>query len=141
MARILKAIEDNEMRARALGHHTSLYMLVNFTISGALAGFAGALYVSSSGYIAPDSVGLLLSAETIIWVAVGGRGTLLGPFIGAFVVLRAQQEISSLHPSLWPLILGLAFVAIVFLIPDSLPATFRKATAFIDRRGWKPGRG
>ena len=123
---ILKAIEDNEERARALGHNTSLYILVNFMISGGLGALAGAVYVSGSSYIAPDSVGLLLSTEIIVWVVVGGRGTLLGPFIGAFIVLRLQQEISSWHPSLWPLVLGLAFVGIVFLFPKGVLPLVRR---------------
>jgi branched-chain amino acid transport system permease protein len=138
---ILRAIADNEQRVRALGHDTSLYILVNFMISGGLAGLAGAIYVSGSGYIAPDSVGLLLSTEVIVWVVVGGRGTLLGPFIGAFVALRLQQEISSLHPSLWPLVLGLIFVGIVFLFPEGMLPLIGRLSTFIGRERRERGSG
>jgi branched-chain amino acid transport system permease protein len=124
-----------------LGYDTSYYILVNFMISGGLAGLAGVLYVTGAGYIAPDSVGLLLSTEVIVWVVAGGRGTLLGPFVGAFVVLRVQQEVSSLHPSLWPLILGLAFVGIVFLFPEGMLPVFRRLPKILARRkeGRAPG--
>ena len=80
--KILTAIKDNEVRASSLGHNTSLYLLTTFIISASVAGFAGAVYVTGTGFVAPDMIGLLLSTEVIIWVAVGGRGTLIGPFIG-----------------------------------------------------------
>jgi branched-chain amino acid transport system permease protein len=73
-----------------------------------------------SGFVAPDLIGLLLSTEVIVWVAVGGRGTLIGPFVGAFVVLRMQQEVSSFDPKLWPILIGAFFVGMVFLFPNGL---------------------
>jgi urea transport system permease protein len=76
--------------------------------------------VSLSGFVAPDLTGLFLSTEVIVWVAVGGRGTLLGPFVGAFVVIRLQEVVSSYSTKLWPLLIGLFFIAMVFLFPDGL---------------------
>ena len=117
---ILTAIQDNEVRAEALGHNAPLRLLATFVLSAAIAGLAGALYVSMAGLVAPDLSGLLLSTEVIVWVAVGGRGTLLGPVLGTVLIQRAQQEISSINPSLWPLILGFLFVIIVFVLPDGV---------------------
>ncbi|HKY94885.1 MAG TPA: branched-chain amino acid ABC transporter permease [Kiloniellales bacterium] len=118
--RALAAIQDNELRAQTLGYNTSAYLLLVFVISSALAALAGGLYASLSSYVAPDLVGLFLSTEVIVWVAVGGRGTLVGPVIGAFLVIRLQQEVSSIDFKIWPLFVGLFFVAMVFLFPRGL---------------------
>lgn len=123
--KILAAIQDNEMRARTLGHNTSAHILLVFVLSAMLAAFAGAVYVTGTGFVAPDMIGLLLSTEVIMWVAVGGRGTLLGPLIGTFVVMRLQQEISSIDTKLWPLFIGGFFIAMVFLFPDGVLSVAR----------------
>ena len=124
--RTLAAIRDNELRARTLGYNTSLHLLIVFVISSALAALAGGLYDVTSGYVAPDLIGLFLSTEVIVWVAVGGRGTLIGPIIGAFVVIRLQQEVSSFSYRLWPMIIGSFFIAMVFLFPNGLLPLFRR---------------
>jgi len=124
--KILNAIQDNELRARSLGHNSSLQLLRVFVISAALAALAGSLYASISGFVAPDLIGLVLSTEVIVWVAVGGRGTLIGPFIGAFVVIRLQQEVSSIDTKLWPIVIGAFFVAMVFLMPQGLLPMLRR---------------
>jgi branched-chain amino acid transport system permease protein len=124
---VLAAIRDNELRARTLGHNTGLHLLVVLMLSAGLAALAGGLYAMVSGFVAPDLIGLLLSTEVIVWVAIGGRGTLIGPFIGAFVVLRLQQEVSSFNPRLWPLLIGAFFVAMVFLFPNGLLPLFERA--------------
>lgn len=118
--RMLAAIQDNELRAQTLGYHTALHLLAVFIISAAIAAAAGAVYATATGFVAPDMIGLLLSTEVIMWIAVGGRGTLLGPFIGTFVVWKLQQEISSIDTKLWPLTIGLFFIAMVFLFPDGV---------------------
>ena len=118
--RILAAIQDNELRARTLGYDTSLHLLIVFVVSAALAAIAGGMYGMTSGYVAPDLIGLFMSTEVIVWVAVGGRGTLIGPIIGAFLVIRLQQEVSSFSYKLWPMFIGAFFVAMVFLFPNGL---------------------
>ena len=118
--RVLAAIRDNELRARTLGYNTSSRLLLVLVISAALAALAGALYASLSGFVAPDLTGLFLSTEVIVWVAIGGRGTLVGAFVGAFVVIRLQEMVSSYSIKLWPLLIGLFFVAMVFLFPNGL---------------------
>jgi len=114
---LLKAILDNEQRASALGNNTPVYLLWVFIGSAIFAAFAGALYASGAGFIAPDTIGLSFSTQVVIWVAIGARGTLSGPIIGAFLIVWLENTLSSLSTHLWPLILGAIFVAAVFLLP------------------------
>ncbi len=123
---ILAAIQDNEVRAQTLGYNTALHLLIVFVVSAAMAALAGGLYAAVSGYVAPAFIGLLLSTEVIVWVAIGGRGTLLGPFIGAIAVQRLQQEVSSIDTKLWPIVIGAFFVAMVFLFPRGLLPLFER---------------
>lgn len=138
--RVLAAIQDHEDRARALGHNTSLRILVVFTVSAMLSGLAGAVYVTGTGFVAPDMIALILSTEVVMWVAVGGRGTLLGPIIGAFIVIRLQQEISSIDTKLWPVVMGAFFVAMVFLFPTGILGVGGRARQGL-RRIRMPSRG
>ena len=124
--RVLAAIQDNEVRAQTLGYNTSFQLLVVFVISCVLASVAGGFYAVVSGFVAPDSVGLLLSTQVVVWVAVGGRGTLIGPIIGTFLAIRLQQVVSSLDYRLWPLVVGAFFVAMVFLFPDGVLPLVRR---------------
>lgn len=123
--KILTAIEDNEQRARTIGYNTSLHLLIVFVGSAGLAGLAGAVYATGTGFVAPDMIGLMLSTEVIMWVAVGGRGTLVGPFVGAFVVWWLQLRISSIDTKLWPMFIGLFFIAMVFVFPNGLLSAFQ----------------
>ncbi|MGI3171137.1 branched-chain amino acid ABC transporter permease [Pseudooceanicola sp. C21-150M6] len=124
--RLLSGIFMNETRARNFGYATDFHLTVVFTAGGALAGFAGALFAAASGVIAPDIFSPLMSTMAIIWVAVGGRGTLLGPVIGAIGLNLAQNELSSISVSLWPLILGVIFLAMVLFMPGGLQSLVRK---------------
>ncbi len=117
---ILKSIEDNEQRAQALGHNTSLHLLIVFILSASLAAFGGALYASTVGVVAKDIVGLVLSTQVIIWVAIGGRGTLIGPIFATILVIWIEQEISSINVQLWPLFMGGLFILAVFAFPDGI---------------------
>jgi branched-chain amino acid transport system permease protein len=132
--KVLTAISDNETRAAALGYNAAARLTATFVLSAAIAGLAGALYVAMAGLVAPDLIGLLLSTEVVVWVAIGGRGTLIGPVVGAVLVQRAQQEISSFNPSLWPLVIGCIFVLIVFLLPDGVLSITRRIGDLARRR-------
>jgi branched-chain amino acid transport system permease protein len=139
--RTLAAIQDNEPRARSLGYNTDAHLLLVFILSAMLASLAGGIYVTGTGFVAPDMIGLLLSTEVIMWVVVGGRGTLIGPFIGTILVTRLQQEISSIDTKLWPLAIGGFFIVMVFLFPDGVLSVlrwFRKLGALRARHGSAP---
>jgi len=119
---LLTAIQDNETKVRTLGYPTQRILLLTFVSSAAMAGFAGALYASCAGFVAPDQIALLLSTEVIIWVAVGGSGTLTGAVIGTFVVWQLQQKISSMSVAAWPLAIGTFFILLVLVFPKGIPA-------------------
>lgn len=117
---VLQALQDNEQRARALGHDTSYLLLAVFVMSAVISAVGGALYASTVGFVAPDSIGLVLSTQAIVWVALGGRGTLVGPTLATVLVIWMEQEVSSLDAKLWPLIIGALFILTVFVFPDGI---------------------
>jgi ABC-type branched-subunit amino acid transport system permease subunit len=119
---VLKAIQDNEVKVRTLGYRTQFILLMTFIVSAAMAGLAGAVYATGTGFVAPDLTALLLSTEVIIWVAVGGSGTLTGAVIGTFIVWQLQQKISSFSAAAWPIFIGSFFILLVLVFPRGLPA-------------------
>lgn len=119
---VLTAIQDNEVKVRTLGYRTQFILLMTFVISAAMAGLAGAIYATGTGFVAPDLIALLLSTEVIIWVAVGGSGTLTGAVIGTFIVWQLQQRISSFSIALWPILIGSFFILLVLVFPRGIPA-------------------
>jgi urea transport system permease protein len=118
--KVLTAIRDNEHRVMALGYNTALYKTFVFALAGALAGLAGALYVSAYGTTGPDSLGIAFSIEVVVLVAVGGRGTLVGAILGAILVNLANTYINNEYKEAWPIILGGLFVGVVLLLPDGI---------------------
>ena len=133
--RVLIAIRDSETRVLFSGYSPAAFKLFVFVVSAVLAGVAGALYVPQVGIITPAKIGVLPSIEMIIWVAVGGRGTLLGPVVGALGVNWLQSLLTTHYPDLWLLVLGGLFVAVVLFIPDGLVGTARKLLRRRPRRG------
>lgn len=124
--KVLVAIRDSEQRVLFSGYSPSNYKLFVFVVSAALAGLAGALYVPQVGIITPAQIGVLPSLEMVIWVAVGGRGTLIGAALGAVGVNWARSILTSSFPDLWPFFLGGLFVAVVLLFPEGCFGLFRK---------------
>jgi len=118
--RRLAAVVDNEPRALTLGINPSLELTKTLVLSTTIAGFAGTLFVASAGVVVPEFIGPLFSIEVVVWVLIGGRGTLIGPFVGTFVVWRLSQEVSSYDPRLWQLAIGSFFVLSVFLLPRGI---------------------
>ncbi len=119
--RVLAAVGMNEFRAKHCGFNTNRHLLLVFVASAGIAGFAGALFATMSGVVAPDLFSVLLSTEVILWVAVGGRGSLIGAVVVSIVLTRLQQEVSSYSADLWPLFLGVLFLFIVLVLPKGLP--------------------
>jgi urea transport system permease protein len=122
--KVLVAIRDAETRVRFLGYRVEAYKLTVFTLSACMAGVAGALYVPQVGIINPSEFSPANSIEAVIWVAVGGRGTLTGAVIGAVLVNYAKTYFTSgpLAPY-WLFVLGSLFVAVTLLLPRGVVGT------------------
>jgi urea transport system permease protein len=118
--RVLTAIRDAESRVRFLGYNTTHHKLFAFVLSAMLAGVAGALYVPQVGIINPGEFSPANSIEAVIWVAVGGRGTLVGAVLGAFSVNALKTWLTSAAPDLWLFVLGGLFVAVTLFLPKGL---------------------
>lgn len=118
--RVLTAIRDNETRCEYLGLRVSRVRILLLVAMGVAAGLAGFGYGAFSGVVAPELTGFVLGTELIIWVALGGRGTLWGPLIGAVLINVASAYLSGSMPFAWQLILGVAFVAVILLLPRGL---------------------
>jgi urea transport system permease protein len=127
--KVLVAIRDSETRVLFCGYSPAAFKLFVFTVSAVLAGVAGGLYVGQVGIITPARIGVLPSIEMIIWVAVGGRGTLIGPVVGAFGVNWLQSLLTTHYPDLWILVLGGMFVTVVLFIPDGIVGTAQRVMA------------
>ena len=118
--RVLAAIRDNESRCSYLGIDASLVKIALLVATAVIAGLAGFGYGSFSGVVAPELTGFVFGTELIIWVALGGRGTLWGPLIGAVLINVATAYLSGSMPFAWQLILGVAFVLVIVLFPQGL---------------------
>jgi len=123
---VLVSIRDAETRTRFLGYRVESYKLFVFTLSACMAGVAGALYVPQVGIINPSEFAPANSIEAVIWVAVGGRGTLVGAVIGAVVVNYGKTTFTSgwLAPY-WLFLLGSLFVLVTLLLPRGIVGTWR----------------
>jgi urea transport system permease protein len=120
LGRVLVAIRDSESRARFLGYRVEWYKLFVFVVSAMLAGVAGALYVPQVGIINPGEFAPINSIEMIIWVAVGGRGTLFGAVIGAVLVNYAKTYFTGAFAELWLFMLGGLFVLTTLYLPKGV---------------------
>ncbi|MFZ5835390.1 MAG: urea ABC transporter permease subunit UrtC [Pseudomonadota bacterium] len=120
LGRILEAIRDSESRVRFLGYQVQYYKLFVFTFSAMLAGVAGALYVPQVGIINPTEFTPGNSIEAVIWVAVGGRGTLFGAALGAGLVNYAKSYFTGAVPEMWLFMLGGLFVAVTLFLPKGI---------------------
>jgi urea transport system permease protein len=123
--KIQRAIRDSENRVLFSGYATASFKLFVFLISALIAALAGALFVPQAGIINPEEMRPEKSLEAVVWVAVGGRGTLIGPVVGAIAVNWLKSWASSNYPDLWPMFLGALFILVVLILPGglvSLPA-------------------
>jgi urea transport system permease protein len=118
--RVIRAIRDAENRTRFLGYRVENYKLWVFAFSAVLAGIAGALYVPQVGIINPSEFEPINSIEIVIWVAVGGRGTLYGAAAGAVLVNYAKTYFTGALPEVWLYALGAIFVGVTLLLPKGL---------------------
>jgi urea transport system permease protein len=118
--RVLRAIRDAESRTRFLGYPVESYKLWVFVFSAVIAGIAGALYVPQVGIINPSEFAPINSIEIVIWVAVGGRGTLYGAAAGAVLVNYAKTYFTGALPEIWLYALGTLFVLVTLFLPRGI---------------------
>ncbi|MEY4244921.1 MAG: urea transporter permease subunit UrtC [Verrucomicrobiota bacterium] len=117
---IQRAIRDSENRVLFSGYATANFKLFVFVLSAMIAAVAGALYVPQVGIINPSEMTTEKSLEAVVWVALGGRGTLVGPVVGAISVNALKSWATRAYPDLWVLILGGAFVLVVMFTPKGI---------------------
>jgi urea transport system permease protein len=118
--RVVAAVRDAESRTRFIGYKVESYKLWIFVISAVLAGIAGALYVPQVGIINPGEFSPLNSIEVVIWVAIGGRGTLYGAIAGAILVNYAKTYFTTAFPSIWLYFLGALFILTTLALPNGV---------------------
>ncbi|HLI26672.1 MAG TPA: branched-chain amino acid ABC transporter permease [Chloroflexota bacterium] len=133
----LRGIRESESRMRTLGYNVTLHKLLAFTISGFFAGVAGLLYAWYNQYISPSSVHISASTEGLLMVVLGGAGTLLGPVLGAAVIV-AVKNLLSMYVARWPTVLGLIFIVVVLFAKDGLVGLGRRGWAAWQQRQQRP---
>ena len=117
---ILIGIRDDEPRVRFAGYNPVVFKTIIFAVAGALAGISGALYTVQSGIVSPQFMTVPFSIEMVIWVAVGGRGTLLGAILGAVIINYAKSLVSEALPASWMFIQGGLFILVVTALPEGI---------------------
>ncbi|EGW37917.1 urea ABC transporter permease subunit UrtC [Desulfosporosinus sp. OT] len=134
LGRILVAIRDGENRVRFSGYNPTTYKIFVYCLSAGIAGLAGAIFVPQVGIISPAEMGIVPSIEMIIWVAIGGRGTLIGAVIGAILVNALKSGISESFPDVWSYFIGLAFIFIVLFMPNGIVGLAKKITRKVSKQ-------
>lgn len=129
LGRVLTAVRDAESRLRFIGYEPLGFKLFVWTLSAVMCGVAGALYVPQVGIINPGEMSTETSIEMVIWVATGGRGTLVGPIVGAGAVNGLKTWFTSVFPEFWLYALGLIFVLVTLLLPQGIVGLVRQLTA------------
>ena len=122
----LQGIRETERRMRALGYDVWLHKYVAFILSGAFAGLAGAMWAYYDGFVSPVEIHLVTSVETLLMVALGGPGTLVGPVLGAGVIVLFKNLLS-IYTKRWLLILGLVYIGVIVLAPKGIMGAVRGA--------------
>jgi urea transport system permease protein len=125
---VLKSIRDNDVRAQFMGYNVANYRIFVFCVSAFMSALAGAMYAAWVGIVSFLDTGPLLSVNAVIWTAVGGRATLIGPFIGAFLINGLEFMLSSSRwlawlAQYWQVFMGFLFIAVVLWIPDGIVGT------------------
>ncbi|MFC6723971.1 branched-chain amino acid ABC transporter permease [Halobium palmae] len=125
---VLHATHQNELRMRYLGYDTDREKLLAWIISAVTSSLAGAIYIGTVGIASPSLMEFAFTGEVIIWVVVGGAGTFVGPFIAAFVLTFLEDYLGSLWAEGYLIVLGLLFVAFIFLLPEGVMGRLRSGS-------------
>jgi len=129
LGRVCVAVRDAEDRARFIGYKVERVKVFVFTVSAILAGVAGALYVPQVGIINPGEFSPLNSIELVVWVAIGGRGTLIGAVVGAILVNYGKSYFTAALPEVWLFALGALFVLVTMFLPRGVAGLFKRKEA------------
>ncbi|MES2187043.1 MAG: urea ABC transporter permease subunit UrtC [Pseudomonadota bacterium] len=136
--RVLQAIRDAETRVMFSGYNPLPYKLTIWVISAVMCGVAGALYVPQVGIINPGEMSTAASIEMAVWAAVGGRATLIGPILGAFIVNGAKSWLTVAAPEFWLYFLGALFIAVTLFLPDGVVGLYKRLTSRKAGKGRAP---
>ena len=120
---VLKSIRDNDLRAEFMGYNVANYRIFVFCISAFMSAAAGAMYAAWVGIVSFLDAGPVFSVEGVIWTAVGGRATLVGAFVGAFLIKGLEFLLSGLLADVWQLFMGALFIIVVLWMPDGIVGT------------------
>ncbi len=131
---VIVSVRENEMRAELLGYDTRLCKLITFTVGGAIAGLAGCLYANWGGYVSPNLFNLSTSAQILIWVIVGGVGTLIGPIVGCLMLQIIITYIGARDGLNSNLVIGLILIVFVLAVPSGIIPTLKNFGQVIHRR-------
>jgi branched-chain amino acid transport system permease protein len=118
--RVVVAVRENETRCELLGYDVRLHKLLIFTIGGGIAGLAGSLFANWGAFVSPNVFSLGMTSQIIIWVIVGGLGTLVGPIIGCLIMQYLATELGTQQLANTNLIFGIIFLAFVLLVPRGI---------------------
>lgn len=132
--RLLMAIRDDESRLRFSGYNPTEFKVLVFAVSGALAGIAGAMYTLQSGSVSPRAMDVAFSIEMVIWVAIGGRASLVGAVLGALLVNYARSFFSEQFAEIWLFFQGALFLLVVTVLPDGIVGWLRSTVQQLGRR-------
>lgn len=132
--RLLMAIRDDESRVRFSGYDPTEFKVFVFAVSGALAGIAGAMYTLQSGSVSPRAMDVAFSIEMVIWVAIGGRASLVGAVLGALLVNYARSFFSEQFAEIWLFFQGALFLIVVTVLPDGIVGWLRNTGIQLGRR-------
>jgi urea transport system permease protein len=137
LGKVQRAIRDSENRVLFSGYAAGNFKLFIFVLAAVIAGLAGALYVPQVGIINPGEMSTQNSLEAVVWVAVGGRGTLIGPIVGAIFVNAFKSWATEAYPDYWPIMLGGMFLLVVLFLPTGLVGLAKHCAALVKRAGKK----
>ncbi|MBY0239862.1 MAG: urea ABC transporter permease subunit UrtC [Burkholderiaceae bacterium] len=132
LGRVLQAVRDSESRLMFIGYDPLRFKLFVWTLSAMLCGLAGALYVPQVGIVNPSEMSPANSIEIVIWAAVGGRGTLIGPILGAFTVNGLKSWFTAAFPDLWLFALGLLFILVTLFMQKGMLGLLKRRSAAPD---------
>jgi urea transport system permease protein len=124
--RILVAVRDSESRLRFAGYSPVWYKTAVFTIAAILGAVGGALYTPQTGIVTPANMAAIESIWVVVWVAVGGRGTVVGAVVGCLVIKLIESKLTTILPDYWMAIIGSIFVGVVLFMPDGIVGQWRR---------------